>query len=173
MLPLKAHSMFAPLLINTHVSLLSVPLTPKLAVATVGGSTESTADADAPPYEPLTVAVIVAVTTRVETVKVAVLDPAGTVTVGGTVTGLSPDRETTAPPAGAALLSVAVPLTEKPPSTLAALSVIDESTGAPTTVSAEDWLLPPSDAVMLAVPADIAVTVNAALVVPAATITGV
>jgi hypothetical protein len=165
--------MFAPLLIKTHVSLVSVPLTPKLAVATVGGPTDSTADADAPPYEPLIVAVMVAVTTRVETVNVAVLDPAGTVTVAGTVTGVPPDNDTTAPPAGAALLRVAVPFTEKPPSTLASLSVIDESTGAPMTVSAEDWLLPLSDAVIVAVPADIAVTVNAALVVPAATITGV
>ena len=114
-----------------------------------------------------------AVTTRVETVNVAVLDPAGTVTVAGTVTGSPPDNDTTAPPAGAALLRVAVPLTESPPTTLVPLRVIDESAGAPMTVSADDWLLPASDAVIVDVPADIAVTVNAALAAPARTVTGV
>ena len=48
-LPLNVHSRVLPPLIITHVSVVSVPLTPKLAVATVGAPTVRTADADPPP----------------------------------------------------------------------------------------------------------------------------
>jgi hypothetical protein len=61
-----------------------------------------------------------------------------------------------------------------PPTTLDALSDMDESTTAAVTVSMGDWLvLPLSDAVMVAVPTDTAVTAIAALVEPACTVTGV
>ena len=48
-LPLKVHSRFLPPFMTTHVSDVSVPVTPKLAVATVGALTDSTTDADPPP----------------------------------------------------------------------------------------------------------------------------
>jgi hypothetical protein len=76
---------------------------------------------------------IVPPTARVEIVKVALADPVGTVTLAGTVTGSPPDRDTNAPPAGAAALRVTVPVTGFPPTTLAKLSEIDEMvTGVPT-----------------------------------------
>jgi hypothetical protein len=78
------------------------------------------------------VAVIVArvevVTDLVVTLKPAVVLPAATVTEAGTVAdALLLDRETKAPPLGAAALSVMVPLTEVPPVTLAGVSDTDES----------------------------------------------
>jgi hypothetical protein len=72
------------------------------------------------------VAAIVPPTARVEMRKVALVDPAGTVTLAGTDTGSPPERETTAPPAGADPVSVAVPVTRSPPTALDALSEIDE-----------------------------------------------
>ena len=81
---------------------------------------------------------IVPPTALVEIVNVALADPAGTVTLAGTVTGSLPDNETTAPPAGAGALSVAVPVTELPPTTLDALSEIAESEDRAVTVSIGD-----------------------------------
>jgi len=66
-------------------------------------------------------------TLRDETVNVALVEPAATSTVGGTVVSLPAVSETDAPPEGAAAVSVAVPVTESPPTTLAALNEIDES----------------------------------------------
>jgi hypothetical protein len=57
--------------------------------------------------------------------------------------------------------------------TVAALKETEERDGVPVTVRVEDWLLPLIDAVMVAAPADMAVTVNAALDAPAWTVTGV
>jgi hypothetical protein len=53
----------------------------------------------------------------VVTVKVAAIDPAGTVTLGGTVAamGLLLDSETTTPPAGADEVNETVPVTGVPP----------------------------------------------------------
>src|SRR5262245_46416642 len=58
-------------------------------------------------------------TTLVVIGKVALVAPAGTVTLGGTgaAAELSLDRETTKPPAGAAAVSVAVPVEGLPPTT--------------------------------------------------------
>src|SRR6267142_2587632 len=99
------------------------------------------------------VAAIVPPTVLVEIENVALTAPAGTVTLAGTVTGSPPDNDTTAPPAGAGALRVAVPITVLPPTTLGALSEIEES--APdlaATVSIGDWLLLPlTDAVIVAV----------------------
>src|SRR5687767_8801796 len=60
--------------------------------------------------------------------KVAELRPAGTVTFGGTVTALAFDlvRPTTAPPEGAGLPRVTVPVEEPPPSTLVGERDTDE-----------------------------------------------
>ncbi len=57
----------------------------------------------------------------VDTVNVAVLLPAGTVTLAGTeaTDRLLLDSATTAPPAGAGLFKVTVPPEEPPPTTMA------------------------------------------------------
>jgi hypothetical protein len=82
------------------------------AAAVVGGAvTVSTALRVVPPNAPLMVAVVEAVTDPVVMVKVALVVPAATVTLPGTVAadGLLLLRVTTAPPAGAALVSATVP----------------------------------------------------------------
>ena len=118
---------------------------------------------------------IVPPTARVAIVNVALDEPAGTVTLAGTVT-VSPllDNATTAPPDGAGPVSVAVPVTESPPTMLEALTEIDWSEGRAVTVSIADWLLLPlTDAVNVAVPTATAVIVNVTLDDPAGTVTGV
>ena len=84
------------------------------------------------------VAAIVPPTVRVTTVNVAVVAPAGTVTLDGTVAGSALDNNTTAPPTGAAAVSVAVAVTTPPPVTVDALSVIDDSAAPRVTVNAGD-----------------------------------
>jgi hypothetical protein len=73
-----------------------------------------------------TVAVETAVTPVVAIVNVPVVDPAGTVTVGGTLAG-APEtlRVTGVPPAGAATPSVTVPDAELPPTTLVGETLIE------------------------------------------------
>jgi hypothetical protein len=79
------------------------------------------------PYVPEIVTEVLEVTTAVVTVKVAEVAPDETVTFWGTCATvvLSLDSETTAPPAGAAPLSVTVPVEEVPPISVAGLSVRD------------------------------------------------
>ena len=74
-----------------------------------------------------------AVTLLVLTVKVALLAPAATVTLAGTVAAavLSLIRETAAPPVGAGPLRVTVPVEGDPPVTLIGLSAIVESVAEP------------------------------------------
>ena len=84
--------------------------------------------------EPFRVAVMVedvfAPTDEVVTVKSAVMAPAGTVTVSGTVAdSLSLESDTTAPPAGAGLLNVMVPVEALPPETVAGLRTTEETKG--------------------------------------------
>jgi hypothetical protein len=68
------------------------------------------------------------VTAPVPTVNVALLAPAGTVTLEGTVaTPLLLESSTCAPPVGAAPLSVTVPVEGEPPVTLVGLSATEES----------------------------------------------
>src|ERR1700730_7883830 len=55
-LPLNVQSSVLPPLVIVQVSVSDGPETPKFAIATVGRVTESTVDAEAPPYEPLIVA---------------------------------------------------------------------------------------------------------------------
>ena len=73
-----------------------------------------------------------AATLTVVTVKLALVEPAGTVTLDGTVaTAVLPlDSETTAPPAGAAPLRVTVPCEAFPPTTLVGFRVNDDSVTA-------------------------------------------
>src|SRR5437899_12551771 len=71
-------------------------------------------------------------TTLVETVKVAVLAPAATRTLAGTVAAavLLLERVTVAPPVGAAPLSVTVPVDVLPPMTVVGLRLRLLSAGA-------------------------------------------
>ena len=81
------------------------------------------------------VAEVVAATGFVLTVKLALVAPPATATLAGTVAtlGLLLDRLTTAPPLGAAALSVSVPVDELPPVTLDGLSVSDVKGGLSAT----------------------------------------
>jgi hypothetical protein len=113
-------------------------------------------------------------TALVETGNVALALPAGTVTVARTLAGSVPDNTTSAPPAGALPVRVAVPVTGFPPTTLDALSTIEDSVTAceARTVSTEDCRLAPfKDAVIVIVPVVNADTVNVALDAPAAMVT--
>jgi hypothetical protein len=73
-----------------------------------------------------------AVTELVFTENVALVAPAATVTLDGTVAEvLLLKRFTVAPPLGAAPLRVTVPVEEEPPFTLPGLSITEDSTGDP------------------------------------------
>ena len=86
-----------------------------------------------PAYKAEIVTGVDVVTALVLTVNVALLAPAATVTLAGTVAAavLSLIRETDAPPLGAGPLRVTVPVDGDPPVTLAGLSAIEESVGEP------------------------------------------
>jgi hypothetical protein len=69
-------------------------------------------------------------TIEVLTLKVALVAPAGTITLEGTLAApLSLESATCAPPAGAGPLSVTVPVEDDPPITLDGLSVSEETVG--------------------------------------------
>jgi len=85
-------------------------------------------------------------------VKLALVDPAGTVTLAGTLAapGWLLDKLTTAPPDGAALGSVTVPVDGLPPVTLVGVTVnVDNVAGGGValgvTVSAADLVTLPPD----------------------------
>ena len=75
------------------------------------------------------IAEVAVVTELVVTVKKPLVAPAGTVTLAGTLATavLLLDSVTTAPPLGAAPLSVTVPCEELPPTTLAGLRVREDT----------------------------------------------
>jgi hypothetical protein len=85
------------------------------------------------------------VTAVVFTVNVALLAPAATVTLAGTVAAavLSLIRETAAPPVGAGPLRVTVPLEGEPPVTLIGLSASEESVAEPGGVTVSEAVLVP------------------------------
>ena len=77
-----------------------------------------------------------AVTARVVTVNVALVAPAGMVTLAGTVAtaGLSLERETMTPPVRADPLSVTLPVEGDPPLTLVGFSASEVRVGGGVTV---------------------------------------
>lgn len=93
------------------------------------------------------VAEVDAVTGVVFTVKVALVAPAGMVTLEGTVAAvLLLARVTGAPPVGAGPLNVTVPVEDcVPPTTVVGLRAREErvGSGAAVTVRLADWLAPP------------------------------
>lgn len=112
-----------------------LPVTDTVNIAVPVGATGlrvTVAVLAAPPKAPVIVTVVEAVTAWEETAKEALVDPDGTVTLAGTVTTavLPLDRVTTAPPDGAAAVSVAVPWTAVPPVTLVGFIVSAERAGA-------------------------------------------
>jgi hypothetical protein len=76
----------------------------------------------------VTVTGVDAVTALVFTVNVALVAPAATATLVGTATADTLlERLTTAPPLGAAVVRVTVPVEEAPPMTLVGLSIREDS----------------------------------------------
>ena len=85
-------------------------------------------------------------TMEVLTRKVALMAPAGTITLEGTLAApLLLESATCAPPAGAGPLSVTVPVEDVPPITLVGFSVTEETVGSGggVTVSVAVWVTPP------------------------------
>ena len=99
-----------------------------VGAAGVGGFTVSTAVSVTPAKTAEMVADVEAVTDVVVTVKLALVAPAGTVTLAGTVVALEfSESDTAAPPLGAAALKVTVAVEELPPTTVVGLSDKAES----------------------------------------------
>jgi hypothetical protein len=95
-------------------------------------------------YEAVIVAEVDIRTIDVLTVKVALVLPAGTVTLDGTLAApLLLESITCAPPAGAGPLSVTVPVEDPngPPTTLFGFNVSEETVGG-ATVSEADGVTP-------------------------------
>lgn len=112
------------------------------------------------------------------TLNVALVLPAGTVTLAGTLAAavLLLDSATTAPPAGAAVVSVMVPWDGLPPATLAGLSARADTVGdgaAAVMLSAADRIVSPfwADSWTVVSATRNVVTVKLALVAPAGTVT--
>jgi hypothetical protein len=97
-----------------------------------GGVTVRIALRVAPPKVPVMVPDICSVTDAVLTVKVPLVAPAATVTLPGTVAvlGMLLDSVTTAPPEGAAVVKVAVPVEALPPTTLVGFTDTDDKLAA-------------------------------------------
>ena len=97
----------------------------RVGAAGVGGAegfTVSAAVLVTPAKTAEMVAEVEAVTEVVVTVKLALVAPASTVTLAGTVAAVElSENVTTAPPVGAAALKVTVPVEEFPPTTLVGL----------------------------------------------------
>jgi len=144
-----------------------------------GGLTVSTAVREAPPKVPEIVTGVAAVTAVVVIEKFALSAPAATVTLAGTpaTVVLLLDSVTIAPPVGAAVVNVAVPVLPAPPTTLVGLTVTEDrlgGAGTGLTVRMAERVTPPKvpeiDNAVEAV-TDVVVIVKLALVAPASTVT--
>src|SRR3990172_9923934 len=122
---------------------------------------------------PVMVAEVTAPTALVFTENVAVVSPAATVTLAGTVAAALPlDSATTAPLAGAGPFRVTVPVEDSPPVTLAGLTETAASAGGLIVrgVFCVPFTLPVMVAEVTA-PTALVFTENVAVVSPAATVT--
>src|SRR5436190_1771707 len=121
-----APSVTLPVLPTGPVTAAGLTLTP-----ISGGFSVSVTILDAPRDVAVMLACVTAVTVLVLTANVALFAPAATVTDGSTVAALVLllFSATTAPPAGAAALSVTVPVLFAPPVRLPGFSVIEASAG--------------------------------------------
>ena len=153
-------------------------LRPSAVSVGAGGVTVSEAVRVVPPSVAEMVTEVDAVTELVLTVKVAVVAPAGTVTLAGTVAMLVLllESDTTVPPLGADALSVTVPVEELPPVTLVGLRPSEVSVGPAggVTVSEAVRVVPLSVAEMVTevdAVTELVLTVKVALVAPPATVT--
>lgn len=95
------------------------PLAPVREIEAEGIPTVKCADLVTPPYSAEIFTAVELDTAAVETGNEALALPSGTVKLAGTIAaeGLSLDRDITAPPAGAAPLSITVPVELLPPTT--------------------------------------------------------
>jgi hypothetical protein len=142
------------------------------AVPRTHGWTASVAVRLTPERLAVRVTVVCEATLVVVMVKVAVVEPCGTVTLAGTeaTEGFELERSTVLPPGGAALLRVTVPVAEVPPGMLAGLTLTDERP-AMVTVSDAVLVIVKYFAERVAEPAATAVAVKVAEVAPAGTLT--
>jgi hypothetical protein len=154
-----------------------------VSLVEAGGETVNVAVRVTPPWEAEIVTAVDVETAWVVIVNVATVDPAGTVTLAGTLAmaELLLESATTAPPDGAAPLNVTVPWEELPPVTLVGLTPSDERAtgggggGVPACVTVSVAVrVTPSDAEMVtevdALTEEVA-TVKVALAAPAGTVT--
>jgi hypothetical protein len=161
----------------TRSPLRPVAVTVSVAVAP-GGVTVSAAVRITPAALAVMLATVDAVTDVVVMVNVALVAPAATVTLAGTVAAaLLLESVTPNPPAGAADVNVTVPCADVPPVTLVGLTETADSEaggGGGVTVSVAVFVAPPYPPVIVtgvdALTA-VVVTLNVALVAPAATVT--
>ena len=162
---------------TTRSPLRPLAVTVKLTPA-AGGFTVSAAVLVTPTKTAEMVAEVEAVTEVVVTAKLALLAPAGTVTLAGTVAAVTLlESDTTAPPVGAALVRVNVPCDVAPPVTLVGFSasvlrLAGGGTGFTVSVAVRD--APPNEPVIIAevdALTVLVVTVKLALVLPASIVT--
>src|SRR5437867_3419687 len=133
----------------------------------------------APLPVPVIVTAVAAVTVLVVSANVALMAPAATVTLAGTVATATFElaRLTRSPPLGAALVRVAAPVAEPPPVSVEGVTVIAlrlAGGGTGLTVRVALRVAPPPAPVIVtdvAAVTALVVTVNVALVAPAATVT--
>ena len=117
-----------PVLAAPPTTLVGLTVTEDKLAGGGGGLTVSTAERETALKVPVIDSAVEAVTDVVVTVKVALVAPAATVTLAGTVAAavLALLRPTTAPPAGAPAVNVTVPCDELPPTTEVGVTLTDD-----------------------------------------------